>query len=238
MKTNLFAIVIAVAAIIIAAAVTFAPRWEIRSTAAAQTLTPSGITVWGDGSVKAAPDIAYVTVGVQTRAATAQEAQRENASAMKNVLAKLEQLGLTKKDLQTSGINIYPVMEKPGTVSGYTVTNNVMVTVHDVSKAGEVFDAAIGAGANTGGNVRFAIKDDSKLRQAALEAAVKAARPKAEAIASALGVKIKDVQSVTEEYGGGPMPLPYAKGAEGMGGTPILPGELTITARVRIVYSY
>ncbi|MEW6232432.1 MAG: SIMPL domain-containing protein [Chloroflexota bacterium] len=214
------------------------------STVAAQTPVPRTITVVADGEVRGQPDVAYLSLGVQTSGSTAKEAMEENSRLMNAVLAKLEALGIPKKDIQTMGLSLYPIyappkggeMVKAEQVSGYRASNSLNVTIGDVSRAAEILDGALAAGANTAGGVRFAIKDEAKLRNQALEEAVKAARPKAEIIARALGVKVTGVASITEASYGGPI-APRAMAVE-MGGGPIEPGELTISVRVTVSFDF
>jgi uncharacterized protein YggE len=58
------------------------------------------------GEVKAAPDMATITFGVQTEAVTAQQAMRDNAAQMTRVVAALRRAGVAERDIQTSGLNL------------------------------------------------------------------------------------------------------------------------------------
>lgn len=202
---------------------------------------PSGIAVAGEAQVSGKPDIAYITIGVQTQAPTASQAHQENATAMDRIVARVRGLGIPEKDIRTSGLSLHPIFEKEQRLVGYRASNNLTVTAADVGLVGKVLDEAVAAGANTAGSVRFGFKDEENLRQQALEAAAKNARAKAEAIARGLGLQIKGVEAVQEEGVAMPMPVPRAMGVEFAAAappTPVMPGELTITARVRVVFSY
>ena len=207
----------------------------------AETAATSGITVAGEGEVKGLPDIAYINVGVQTARPTAKEAQAETSQLMNAIVAKLKSMGVADKDMQTFGISIYPMMDRPGTVTRYQASNQVRITVQDIAKTGELFDAAIASGANTGGQIQFGFKDDSKMRLDALTAATRSAREKADAIAKGLGVSISGVESATEEFVYAPgltrdaMP---AVASKGMDAAPVMGGELSVTARVRVVFKF
>lgn len=212
------------------------------SVSAAETPTPPTITVWGDSEVKVTPDIVRLTMGVQTRAATAQEAQQENARLMSAVLSSLEELGVPEKSIQTSYINLWPMYDyEANKVVGYVADHNVVVTLEEMEKSGQVLDAAVAAGANVVGQISFGVKDDTAARLQAYEQAVKAARAKADAIAKGLGVTITGAASVVEQYGGGPVvyrEVMVEKQAASGYQTPVMPGELTITAQVNVVFTY
>lgn len=201
------------------------------------------ITVVGQGEVKIAPDIAYVGVGVRTRETTAKAAQEKNNQAMAAVIAKIKALGLDDKDIQTTGISLYPAYDNGNTISGYDAANGVTVRA-DIAKVGPILDAAVEAGANSGLSVGFGLKDPSAATLQALEAATKDARAHADAIAKGLGVTIKEVQIAIE--GSPTTPVVMRDTSYGIAPadakmsapTPVQSGELTVTSTVQVIYSY
>lgn len=211
----------------------------LASSLIAQDATPQkGIAVVGEGSVTVAPDMAIVSAGVQTRAQTAKDAQAQNSTAMSTVLAQIKALGIAEKDIQTSGISLYPVNDNNNQPSGYQAINTVTVRVQDVASAGAVLDAATGAGANTNVSIRFGLKDSSAAKSQALEAAAKDAQGKAAAIAKGIGVQLGAVESAVEESSS-PVPASDVRlVAAAAPSVPVQPGELTVTAQVRVTYSY
>ena len=239
-----FVLLSAVAAIV---AANLAPAGTLPVTAAranAAEVSAAGgptIVVSGLGEVKAKPNVAYVNVGVQVRGATAREAQAEASRQMASVIAKLKAMGIEDKDIQTSNVTVWPINEQtPETISGYMATNTVNVTVNEIDRAGEILDGAIEAGANTAGGISFSIKDPTELRLQAIGEAVRNARPKGDAIAQAMGVQIKGVQSIMEDRAAAPIyeKMAVTALADGRGGAPVMPGELTITAGVIVTYTY
>lgn len=224
---------------------------------ALQALTNGGdsatgrtIAVSGNGEVRAKPDTAFVTVGVDSQAASAEEAQQDNATRTTAVIDAIKRLQIPDSDIQTSAISLQPVYDTqrppngvPGKILGYRAISRISVRVADITKTGSVLDEAVKAGANVEGNIRFTIMNDTQLRQDALKKATLDARGKADAIASALGVTITGVHSAGE--GSISMPVlmqdeaafPSARAAP-LASMPIEPGELTITAQVRVAYSY
>jgi len=212
---------------------------------AAEGASATGITVTGQGQVKGKPDVAYISLGVRTFAATAREAMAQNSLAMTAVIAKLEAVGIAKKDMQTGSISLYP-QTKPvksdqsetQQIIGYWADNSLNVTINDITKVGEVLDAAVTAGANTAGGIRFGVKDEAVLRDEALKEAVKSARAKADLMAAGLGLKVTGVVSVTEEGYSGPVVRYEVAAAKGASDVPVEAGELTFTATVRVTFSF
>ena len=158
---------------------------------------------------------------------------------MQAVISALKGMGIPDKDIQTSGISLYPVIGQNQNVTGYNASNNVTVIVENVDQTGAVLDAAVKAGANTASNVRFGFKDDTAVRNKALAAAAADARTKADALARALGLKVTGIESVSEASTSSPVPLPVASTAAGAAAAvPVEPGELSVSARVTIVFSF
>lgn len=204
------------------------------------------INVSGQAKVSASPDIAYITLGVITEDKDAKTAQKANAAAMDKVIAAIKTSGVKSDDIKTVNYTIYPkydYIEKTGssTINGYSVNNSVSVTVRDLTKTGNIIDAAADSGVNVSSSISFDLSNYEKYYNDALKNAVLAAKKKAGTVADALGVTLKAPISVSE--GGGYSPLrnyaTYDMKAElANAATPIQAGSLEITANVSIVYEY
>jgi uncharacterized protein len=117
----------------------------------------------------------------------------------------------------------------------YQARNTLRVNVREPGRVGEVVDAAIRAGGILAGGFSFKASDEAHARRAALEAAGRDARSKAEMLAAAAGKQIGDPVSITEDivvsngaYAALRMAFPFAFGA----GAPRVAGELEYYARV------
>jgi uncharacterized protein YggE len=210
------------------------------------TAIPGTITVVGEGKVTLEPDIANVTIGVETVTDTVKNASDENNAAVEAVLAALAEQGIAEEDMQTSGFSIYaerfgpdgPVQE--GDVR-YHVTNNVIVTIRDLDSVGTVLDAAIEAGANNIYGIQFDLDDPSVAESDARSAAIADAQAKATELAQLTGVSLGQVVSVSEVVGGngGYYAGNFTEQARAMGGggTPVTPGQLDLVMQLQVIYS-
>jgi uncharacterized protein YggE len=139
--------------------------------AATSTSGDRSITVVGIGKAAGKPDIAHVTVGIETQAPSLQTAVDDNKAKMTVLLETLKKLGLADKDIQTSNYSVYTERVTPPTPDAkvstdqmiYHVTNQVDVIVRDVNQLGDVLDKAVAAGANNIYGVNFSVEDTSKL---------------------------------------------------------------------------
>lgn len=196
------------------------------------------IVVTGTGKVSAQPDQATISIGVQITAPTLGEATREANESMTKVLDAIKAQGVDAKDIQTTQYSVSPVTtykeNEPPKVTGYQVTNIVSVTVKDIDNVGKVLDAGMSAGANYLGGVFFGVQDPSKYETEARTAAVKDATAIANTLASAAGVKVGKVISITEGATSVPPPMPYgrAASADAASAGPVATGSLDISSSV------
>jgi uncharacterized protein len=200
------------------------------------------ITVTGSGTVSGAPNTMSFQIGVQTVAVNAAAALNENNAKMKALEASLLGNGVTKKNLQTNGLNVYQNTNSSGAVTGYTVQDNLNVTTHDLAKAGTL----LGAAANSVGNdiqlsgVTFSISNESKVLASARAAAMRNAHTEATQIAKGGGTTVGEIVSVTdqENTGGTGIVLPFAEAAAKMASSvPVEAGTQSVNVQVQVVYA-
>ncbi|MDF1557583.1 MAG: SIMPL domain-containing protein [ANME-2 cluster archaeon] len=249
-------LVVLIALVVIAGT---ASAYFVQSSTAGTVTTASGdevrvntINVGGTDTISMSPDEAIVYLGVQTQSKDAQSAQQENAVKMEKIIKALKSIGISEDDMETSGYSMYPMrnyeMTEP-TITGYTVSNQLKVTMKDIDNVGDVIDTAVDAGANEVQGVSFTLSDSARqdARGLALENAVKAARSDADTLASALDVVIVGPLEVTTSGGSvaTPYPMSYAVADEmGYAGsavrtpTPIQPGDVSVTAYVQVIYQF
>jgi uncharacterized protein YggE len=200
---------------------------------------PGTLSVLGTGAVTTKPDTARMSAGVTTQAPNAADAIGANAAEMSKVIAALKRAGVASKDLQTEFVSVNPRYDDNGqAIVGYSASNSVSAVVRELSKVGDVIDAAVAAGANNVSGPSLARDDQDKLYRDALEAAVANARQKATALAHAAGISLGKVRSLNESPQGDVSPVMFGAAlAAQREATPIEPGAAEITATVRIVFA-
>jgi len=210
-----------------------------------QQAVPEGrIVVVGEGSVTAASDYAEINGGVTTRGKTVKEAGDANSKLMAAVTAALQDAGIATSDIQTSHFSIQPLYtsadpHNEAKLSGYSVSNQVNVTLHDIGKAGDILDRLITAGVTNVGNIQFLHSNPSKLLDQAREAAVADAKRKAEIYAKASGIKLGSAIWITEEPAYAP-PMPMmrmAASAPAAASVPISVGEDSLQVRITVGFA-
>lgn len=195
------------------------------------------------GESKVAPDLATITLGVQTDGATAAGAMSANAAQMTKVIAALKKAGIAERDIQTSNLSVNPqyvyVENNPPKLTGYQASNQVTVQVRDLAKLGQTVDATVNAGATNVGGISFGLQDPLAAENQARLDAVKALQAKADLYARATGYKIVRLVSLGE--GGGytpqpPMPMYAMAKREMSDSSPVSAGELKVRVDVLATY--
>lgn len=202
------------------------------------------ISITGQGEAKAAPDEAFLSAGVTSQARTATAALAANSRAMNAVFETLRSAGVADKDMQTSEFSVQPQYSNdkgPQRVTGYEVSNNVGVTVENLSSLGATLDALVSSGANTIGDISFGFRDPKSLMQKARAEAVADAISRADLIAKAAGITLGAITSISEAGGNYDAPRPMYRAMAGMSEAasapaPIAGGQETLNDSVSVTW--
>ena len=205
------------------------------------------ITVSGNATVSLSADFAEVQIGVNTRSESIQEAQRQNAQAIADVLTAIYALGVEEKDVITSSFNVYTESDYSSSLIGrqtekvyYKVSNMLHVVIRDISKAGQVLDAAIAAGSNQSYGITFGSTQENEAYHKALTRAYEDAQKKAQTLAEAAGKTLGNVVSIDASQGGYGYGVSnvYAASKEMAADTAIIGGDITVNAGVTVTWSF
>jgi uncharacterized protein len=182
-----------------------------------------------------------VTIGAESRARTAAEAQRLNTDAMTAVIDRIKAAGLPPDAVQTTGYNLQPEFDYANgkqTLRGYVARNQVQVRIDMLAKTGDVISAAVATGATSVSGVRFDLKDRDTVEREGLRLAVQDARGRANYAATGAGVTIERVIRVEEhrDMADGPRPMPMnmamLESRAAQAPVPVEAGEIEVRARV------
>ena len=169
------------------------------------------ITVSSTATISTAPDEAVITFGVHSDSADSVAALNESSRIMNDVLSAMKALDVTERDMETTNVSVSPQTINRGTASETTVYNSsttLEVTLHDFDSIGAAIRDGVEAGATSVRGVRFQVSDPAGAKKRALEAAVRSARDKADALAGAAGAGVTGVVQIHEDGPGG-NPRPY-----------------------------
>jgi uncharacterized protein len=201
------------------------------------------VSVAATGSVSAIPDRAAITSGVTTDAATARDAMSANATIMQRLIDGLKTQNIDASDIRTTSVQVTPRYaqsrggDRPPGIIGYSANNQIRIVVRDIKKLGEILDQAITLGANQMGGIAFEVSDAEAKKDAARKLAISNARRRAELYASAAGVAVGPVLTISETVlGDQPRHLAgnfrMAKGEP----VPIEAGNLDLSVEIQVTW--
>ncbi len=223
------------------------------SLAAAQNAEPQGrerlLSVTGDGTVRAAPDMALITLGVVSEAAAASDALQANSQSMNGIVAALKASGMESRDLQTSGFSVEPVYSQPPRnydgstpfkpeIVGYRVSNNLTLRIRALDRVGALLDQVVTLGANSISGPTFTVEDTAPFEDQARQAAIRDALRKSTLYAQAASVALGPIFRIDDGYVSPPQPMApnVMMRLDGAAASPppIEAGELTFDAHVSV----
>ena len=160
------------------------------------------ITTNGVASADVVPDIATISLGVDTERPTAAAAARDNARAAQAIIGEIKAQGIETKDTNTLSITLAPVYDEvtdangrtKRTLRGYIAHNSLSVRIREIEKAGVLAGELMDKGANSFDGIAFDYSQKEAKYNALLGDAVRDALLKANSYANGLGLKLGRVR--------------------------------------------
>lgn len=203
------------------------------------------VTSQAQGSAVGVPDLLTMTMGVTVGQASAEGALDDDSARANALIASLRQNGVVDADIQTSLLSVQQTYSPPPNqvLTGYQVTNEVTVKLHDLTKAGNLIDQAAKAAGNAVhvDSIAYSIFDTSALARQARQDAVSKAMTQARAMTTGAGTRLGALCSVTDvqanQYGAAGGGASAAGSAGGFSTVPpVEAGTQEVTAEVTAVY--
>lgn len=209
--------------------------WQVKPT---QT-----ISVSASGTTQTTPNVAKITASIESKNQNIDQARKENADKVSNIVDKLKTLGVDQKDIKTQNISagqaiepmIYPAPPRPTTNAFST---SLEITLRNFDKTDQVLTTLTQNGATNlyGPNLTV---DDQTLENAKSQAranAVANAKSKAKELATAAGRNVGSAVKIQEQgdyaY---PMPMMAVGGADlREKASQIQPGENEVSISVQV----
>jgi len=204
------------------------------------------INVDGNAEITVDPDEAEVWAGVSVVDVSADLAQNDVNGKINDMINALKKAGISENDMATERLSIYEERsweEGKSKVVGWRATQILKIKTSDMRKVGTIVDVAVENGANQINNINFGLSSEkeAEYKKQAIAEATKNAKEKAETIADSLDVRLGRLKSVsTSDY----YYRPYMYAMEAKAGADVIeeaaavmPGDVTVTARISLVYN-
>ena len=209
-----------------------------------QTITGTRLDISAVGEVTRVPDLATISAGVVSRAATASAALQDTATRTARVREALRRAGIADRDIQTGSINLSPqytyANNQPPKLDGYSASNQLIVRFRDIAGTGKILDALVAEGANQINGPNLSVDKPEAALDEGRAQAVATAKARAELYARSLGLRVVRVVSVSESGGYAPPPpmppivMMAARGERDQ--TAIEPGEQKLQVSVQMTF--
>lgn len=161
-----------------------------------------GLVTTGSGYVKARPDMVEVSLGVGAQADTAAGAQSAIAEREARVLQRATSLGIPVRDTKTATYRIDPQYSYqpgvPARLTGYQAQETVIVIVRDVDGLGKALDTFVQDEGAMTTTIHFTLSDPKAAQAQARDLAIADARSRAEAMATAAGIKLGKIVAIAD----------------------------------------
>ena len=208
---------------------------------AAQADGLTQITVQGNGSVSAQPDMVTIHVNASALEEGMLSAQHVISETVAKATQALLALGVAESDIITTSYGYYPrysYEQDPPKLTGYQASHALEITCRDITQLDAVITALTDSGIAEINDVSYGVEDKRGLYKQALELAVRAAEEKAAALAAASGVTLTGLESLTENqgYDARYAMVTSAKGENAID-TGIRSGSISVNASVTAVYT-
>jgi uncharacterized protein YggE len=217
-----------------------------QSAIAADAERPRTVAVSGQGEIQAEPDLAHVTLGVESRKPKLEEARAEVARTIDAVLKLTRDLKIDQTLVRSTRINVQPEYNwdanaRERNLIGYYVSRQVEIELRDLEKLGQVLERATDLGVNQLGDPRLDSSKRRDLERQALAKAVEDARANAETVAKTAGARLGPVRTISANSGYVPPPMPMrGKVMMAMEASDAAQsyqsGQMTFTGNVQIEY--
>lgn len=164
---------------------------------------PSGFTVTGTATLEAVPDVADLRATIAVEQTSAREATRVARQRAEAARAAAGKTGIAASELSIGRLDLSPVYHpKTGALLRYRAAVGLTASTRDFDRLAPLMEA-LGAAGATEMATSFRVSDLPALKKKVRQMAGKAAREKAQELASAVGFKLGDVRAVVEAPGDG-----------------------------------
>jgi uncharacterized protein YggE len=162
----------------------------------------ASVNVRGTAAASVTPDRAELSLEVRRRAKTAAEALTDVATRSQQLVSMLEQHGIGRTDWVTEGVHVgedHEWRKDQHVLVGHVASTAVTVTLRDISLVGAVIRDGVDAAGASVRSLTWAIDRSNPAQHALLAEAALDARRRATAYTEALGLRLGEVELISEE---------------------------------------
>jgi len=161
----------------------------------------ASVIVRGTAADSVTPDRAELTLEVSHRAKNAAAALDDVAARSQQLVSMLEQHGIGRSDWATEGVHVgedHEWKNNQHVMVGFRASTAVQVTLRDIEKVGALIRDAVDAAGASVRSLSWAVDRSNPAQHALLAEAAVDARRRATAYTEALGLRLGEVELISE----------------------------------------
>ena len=199
------------------------------------------ISVTGNGAVTVVPDIAIVNAGVFVEDLDPVKAMDGLSTKANAIVDAVTNAGIKKENIKTSNLALYPIYSyekdtgKP-ILQGYRASESFTVK-SKIADTGKMISAVSNAGANQIDGISFDASNRDSLKFDAIDAAMKDARAKADAVLKGTNYKVTGIKTISVDSST-PTPIYFKAMASDQANVPIEGGTIDVNADVQVIFTF
>lgn len=195
------------------------------------------IMVTGEGEITLIPDMAIISVGVESLNESLINAQTENTENVNSLIAILKELGINEENIKTKGYNVYQRYDytQGEKLLGYQVSNYLEFKTKNVDNVGQIISKLMENGANRFSGITFTLENSEEAYKQALKKAYENAKNKANALYDG---ELKVVKIIEEKNNTYYLRDSYGYASSINEATKFMKGEIKVFASLKVVFEY
>lgn len=182
---------------------------------------PKSVTISGHGEILAVPDIATLSFVVRSSNNSNDQMilKDQIASSTNYILSSLKNLGILENDIKTTDYTANPKYGSQNcinlsipcqsTIVGYEASESVNIKIRNTDNINKVLDVLAKAKISEISGPNFEVDNIDKIKIEARNKAIDDAKEKAISLSKALGVKIKNIISYSDDMDNSNYPVAY-----------------------------
>jgi uncharacterized protein YggE len=207
------------------------------------------ITTKGEASTEVVPDIATISLAVDTERPNAADAARDNSRAVQAMIGEIRAQGIDARDIKTLSVTLAPVYDEvrdpsgyvtKRTLRGYAARNALSVRIRQIEKAGILAGHLMDKSANRFEGIEFDYTQKEAKYDALRGDAVRDALHKANSYVNGLGLKLGRVLEIVTQVPSRVLPATMSAGirakSEPAPPVPVEPGSEVLRTEVHVTW--
>ena len=171
--------------------------WPVRAQTPEVRFVSDTLVVQAEGTYEAEPDLATLEFQISTQEKELKTAYDKASKSLNRIAELAERNGLSKNDMTTGALTVYPFYDEKHRARSYSVSGHVQIRLRDFSKIGGLLDESIQDGITEFRSLTYSLADEEAAKQHAVAEAMRHAIDRSTVAVEQKGQKLGALRSVS-----------------------------------------